>query len=229
MIASPSRRPLAALAVLAVAVVVGGCTTGGASAAPSVAAATPAPATDAAGGPCPTSQPDALPAGEIRVVTIETEMGSIAITVEADLSPVAVGNFVTLAECGYYDGVVFHRVVPGFVIQGGDGQHGRKAAFDRSLIGTGGPGYRIEDEPVTAMYGRATVAMARSTAPNSVGSQFFIVLDDAARGSLASANTYQIIGTVTDGMDAADAIAAAADAEIPTNPIEMTDVSVARP
>jgi cyclophilin family peptidyl-prolyl cis-trans isomerase len=68
--------------------------------------------------------------------------------------------------------------------------------------------------------------MARTAAPNSVGSQFFIVLDDSAQASLASANTYQIIGTVTSGMEVADAIAAAADAEIPSDPVVMTDVSI---
>jgi peptidyl-prolyl cis-trans isomerase B (cyclophilin B) len=71
--------------------------------------------------------------------------------------------------------------------------------------------------------------MARTPQPNSVGSQFFIVLDDSARGALASANTYQIIGTVTSGMDAVDAIAAAADAENPSNPVVMTKVTVSNP
>jgi cyclophilin family peptidyl-prolyl cis-trans isomerase len=158
-----------------------------------------------------------LPAGETRTVTLETTEGPIAITVEADLSPIAAGNFVALAGCGFYDGVVFHRVVPGFVIQGGD----------PTGTGTGGPGYTIKDEPVTTDYSRGTVAMARTPAPDSVGSQFFIVLDDDARGSLAQANTYQIIGTVTAGMETVDAIAAAADAENPTDPVVMNDVSVA--
>ena len=100
----------------------------------------------------------------------------MAITVDADLSPIAAGNFVALAGCGFYDGVVFHRVVPGFVIQGGD----------PTGTGTGGPGYEIQDEPVTATYGRGTVAMARTSAPNSVGSQFFVVLDDGAREALGT-------------------------------------------
>jgi peptidyl-prolyl cis-trans isomerase B (cyclophilin B) len=73
------------------------------------------------------------------------------------------------------------------------------------------------------------VAMARTSQPNSVGSQFFIVLDDSAAGALASYNTYQIIGTVTSGMETADAIAAAADAESPSDPVVMTDVSVSAP
>jgi cyclophilin family peptidyl-prolyl cis-trans isomerase len=210
MILFAVRRPLAALAVLS-ALVFGGCSVVGGGAGSTASAG--------AEGACPTSQPDALPAGESRVVTINTDLGSMELTVEADLSPIAAGNFVALAGCGYYDGVVFHRVVPGFVIQGGD----------PTGTGTGGPGYQIEDETVTATYGRGVVAMARTNAPNSVGSQFFIVLDDEARGALESYNTYQIIGRVTSGMETADAIAAAADSESPSDPIEMTDVSVSNP
>ncbi|MEX1169616.1 MAG: peptidylprolyl isomerase [Chloroflexota bacterium] len=210
----PLRR-LARFATLALgpALLVVACSTAGGTSPEPTAGGT------AASGACPASQPDALPAGETRTVTIETDKGSIAIRIEADLSPIAAGNFVALARCGYYDGVVFHRVVPGFVIQGGD-PTGR---------GTGGPGYQIQDEPVTATYGRGTVAMARTAQPNSVGSQFFIVLDDAALAALASANTYQIIGTVSSGMDAVDAIASAADAELPSNPVVMTRVSVSNP
>lgn len=178
---------------------------------------------------CPTSQPAAAPAGKKQVVSISTPKGTIEITLVDDLSPIAVGNFAALASCGYYDGIVFHRVVPGFVIQGGDGQFGRTSKFDASRVGTGGPGYTIRDEPVTATYQRGTVAMARSSQPNSVGSQFFIVLADDARTSLASANTYQIIGSVTTGMEVADAIAAAADREIPSQPIAMTKVVIASP
>ena len=185
---------------------------------------TPAPvASEAAGGggtgTCPTSQPAPLPAGETRTVTISTDLGDMTLKIQGDLSPIAAGNFVALADCGFYDGVVFHRVVPRFVIQGGD----------PTGTGSGGPGYTIQDEPVTTQYSRGTVAMARTQAPNSVGSQFFIVLDDEARSSLEAANTYQIIGSVTDGLETADKIAAAADAERPTDPIAMNDVSVSNP
>ncbi len=178
---------------------------------------------------CPKAQPAAAPAGSANVVTIDTPKGTIEITLKADLSPIAVGNFLALASCGYYDNVVFHRVVPDFVIQGGDGQYGRTTTFDQSRVGTGGPGYAIQDEPVTTLYSRGTVAMARTAAPNSVGSQFFIVLSDTARSALAgpNANTYQIIGSVTKGMEVADAItAAAAGVEIPPQPIPMTKVTV---
>ncbi|HEX7951354.1 MAG TPA: peptidylprolyl isomerase [Candidatus Limnocylindrales bacterium] len=184
------------------------------------------PSTGTSGaGACPTSQPPALASGQTRTVTIETSKGTITIKIEADLSPIAAGNFVTLAGCGFYDGVVFHRVATlqdgtPFVIQGGD----------PTGTGSGGPGYSIQDEPVAAKYKRGTVAMARTAQPNSVGSQFFIVLDDKDEPILASANTYQIIGSVTAGMDAVDAIyAAAGGQELPSNPIAMTKVTVSNP
>jgi cyclophilin family peptidyl-prolyl cis-trans isomerase len=202
---------LGASLALAATLALGACSVAG--------GATPLPTSGPPAAACPTSQPEPLPAGETRTVTIETDQGAIAIKIEADLSPIAAGNFVALAGCGYYDGVVFHRVVPTFVIQGGD----------PTGTGTGGPGYEIQDEPVTVTYGRGTVAMARTSQPNSVGSQFFIVLDDTARSALESANTYQIIGTVSSGMDAVDAIAAAADAELPSNPVVMTKVTVSNP
>ncbi len=176
------------------------------------------PGLPTAGG-CPTAQPAALPAGETRTVSIKTANGRIVIRVSGDLSPIAAGNFAALADCGYYDGVVFHRVVPGFVIQGGD----------PTGSGRGGPGYTIADEPVTTRYQRGIVAMARTPEPNSQGSQFFIVLSDEAETALARANTYAIFGQVVEGMDTVDAIAAAADAELPTNPVRMDRVSVSNP
>jgi cyclophilin family peptidyl-prolyl cis-trans isomerase len=203
------RRAIRLAAILSVAGLVAAC---GTTQAP---AGSPRAGTDG----CPSNQPDSLAAGESRTVTITTDLGQIAVRVEADLSPIATGNFVALAECGFFDGVVFHRVVPGFVIQGGD----------PTGTGRGGPGYTITDEDVTATYRRGTLAMARSRLPDSQGSQFFIVLDDTAAMSLAAANTYAIMGEVVTGMDVADAIAAAADAELPSDPIVMTDVSVSNP
>jgi cyclophilin family peptidyl-prolyl cis-trans isomerase len=214
-------RSLALLAVVATLAVA--CNPNGTPAPASNSASTaPSAAGSAATGNCPTKQPPPLAAGEKRLVTLSTAKGDIAITIEADLSPIAAGNFVALAECGYYNGVVFHRVVPSFVIQGGD----------PTGTGTGGPGYTIKDEPVTATYGRGTVAMARTPAADSVGSQFFIVLDDAARGALAdpTTNNYQIIGTVTSGMDAVDAIAEdAGGKELPASPVVMDNVTVSTP
>ena len=199
-----------------------GGTTGSASAS---AGASPGASGASGGTNCPTSQPDALAAGQTRTVTLETPKGNIPIKVEADLSPIAAGNFVALASCGFYDGTVFHRTptlqdgTP-FVIQGGD----------PNGDGTGGPGYTIKDEPVKAPYKRGTVAMARTQAPDSVGSQFFIVLDDKDGDVLKSANTYQIIGNVSSGMETADSIfAASGGVELPENPIPITKATVANP
>ena len=210
MTAVPRRPPFAraAFAAVALALALGRCTRG---------AASPLP-TDAEGD-CPVAQPAPLAAGDTRTVEIKTAKGSIVIKVDGSLSPIAAGNFVALASCGFYDGVVFHRVVPDFVIQGGD----------PTGSGSGGPGYTIQDEPVTATYQRGTVAMARSSQPNSQGSQFFIVLSNEAAGALASYNTYAIFGQVSSGMEAADAIAAAADAELPSHPIAMEAVTVSSP
>ena len=159
------------------------------------------PATNANG--CPTSQPAALAAGEQRQIVMTTSMGEITLLVEADLSPIAVGNFVALAECGFYDNVIFHRIAymedgTPFVIQGGD----------PTGTGSGGPGYFIKDEPVVGTYRRGVIAMARSSQPDSQGSQFFVILDDAAAVPLESARTYAILGEVISGMDVVDAIAA---------------------
>jgi len=220
----PIRRLAAPILALSLAATVAACgATASPSPSPSASAAAPAPSV--AESTCPTSQPDPLPAGETRHVTLDTRLGQIVILAEADLSPIAAGNFVALAGCGFYDGTVFHRTptlqdgTP-FVIQGGDPEG----------TGMGGPGYTIKDEPVTTPYKRGTVAMARSSAPDSVGSQFFIVLDDKDGEILGSANTYQIIGNVSSGMATADAIfAASGGVELPTDPVEIKTATVTTP
>jgi peptidyl-prolyl cis-trans isomerase B (cyclophilin B) len=235
------QRPLAwLLAALAVPALLAACTGGGGAAPlptiPSLAPETPTPVPTHPGPTyppgCPKSQPAPLGKDETRTVTIKTDKGDIAMKIDGNLSPIATGNFVALAECGYYDGVIFHRVVDKFVIQGGDGQFGRSPDVIPDLVGSGGPPYRIKDEPVTTTYKRGTVAMARSAQPDSAGSQFFIVLDDAAAQALADPryNNYAIMGEVTSGMDAVDAIAAAAKGqEKPADPVVMTKVTAAKP
>ena len=203
------RRYLAlAVAALAIPVLLTACSAGSAT----IPSGTPA--TYPSG--CPTSQPAPLPAGETRTVTITTDKGNIVIKVDGSLSPIAAGNFVALAECGFYDGTVFHRLVPGFVIQGG----GR----------TDGPPYTIKDEPVTAPYIRGAVAMAKTSNPDSADSQFFIVLDDLT-GRLDT--VYQVFGHVTQGMDTVDTIAAMPNGGTPSNtaldPVAMTKVTVSNP
>ena len=235
------RRSLVlAVAALAVPAALAACSSGAVATLPPIPSEAPATPTPAPTHPgptyppgCPTEQPAALAADDVRVVTISTDKGDIVIEIKGALSPIATGNFVKLASCGYYDMVVFHRLVPGFVIQGGDGMFGRSPDVIPDLVGSGGPKYTIQDEPVSATYGRGTVAMARTSDPNSVGSQFFIVLDDGAQGALAQYNTYQIIGTVTAGMDVADSIAAMPNAGPPSNaavdPVPMTKVTVTTP
>jgi len=212
-----TRSAVSVLAAVLGASLIAGCTSG-------------APTS---GSGCPTAQPDPLPAGQVRDVTIGTAKGTIVIRVDGSLSPIAAGNFVALASCGYYTGVVFHRLVPGFVIQGGDGEFGRVPNVDPDQVGQGGPGYTIDDEPVTATYGRGTVAMARTPAPHSQGSQFFIVLDDGARSALESADTYAIFGSVASGMDVVDAIAGMPNNGEPANqaldPVSMDSVVVSSP
>jgi cyclophilin family peptidyl-prolyl cis-trans isomerase len=235
------RRSLSlAVAALAIPALVAACTTGpGAGAAgtlppvPSLPPETPTPAPTHPGPTyppgCPTAQPAALAKGETRTVTITTDKGTIVIKVEADLSPIAAGNFVALVSCGYYDGVVFHRLVPGFVIQGGDGQFGRSPDVISDLVGSGGPPYTIKDEPVTAPYSRGTLAMAKTQSPDSANSQFFIVLAELPD----LPKTYQVLGHVTSGLDVVDAIAAMPNAGPPgnaaINPLPMTKVTVSTP
>ena len=227
-----SLRPLVLAG--AVAVLVGACS-GSATPAPTIVAPAASAAASAAAGStgCPTSAPAPMAAGDTATVTLATSRGDIVIKVTGSLAPHATGNFVALAACGFYDGVVFHRLVPGFVIQGGDGQYGRAPNMDATQVGRGGPGYTITDDPVTTPYKRGTVAMARSTLPNSQGSQFFIVLSDGAAPALASANTYAIMGDVTSGMDVVDAIAAMPNSGEPDNtaldPLPITRATVARP
>src|SRR5436190_17629820 len=89
--------------------------------------------------------------------TIATEKGDIDIDLFTNDAPKATQNFVDLAQKGYYDDVVFHRIIPGFVIQAGDGQHGKKASLNTGRVGTGGPGYTFEDEPVKGDYLRGSL------------------------------------------------------------------------
>lgn len=125
--------------------------------------------------------------------TLKTSAGDITIKLNDDATPITVNNFVALAESGFYDDTIFHRVIDGFMIQGGD----------PNGDGTGGPGYRFDDEPFEGEYKRGVVAMANA-GPNTNGSQFFIMHKDYALPP-----NYVIFGEVTNGMDAVDAIATA--------------------
>ena len=125
-------------------------------------------------------------------VRLSTTKGEIVFTFYPDEAPQHCAAFLKLAETGFYDGLAFHRVEPGFVVQGGD----------PSGNGTGGPGYRLKAEFNAHPHVRGTVAMARSSDPDSAGSQFYICLDDARFLD----KQYTVFGQMTGGFDALDAI-----------------------
>ena len=125
-------------------------------------------------------------------VTFATDKGDIVARLDANLAPNTVNNFVVQARNGFYDGLTFHRVVPGFVIQGGDPQG----------TGTGGPGYKFADEPVKAPYVLGALAMANA-GPDTNGSQFFICIEDC-QDKLQP--LYNLFGNVTSGIEVAQAI-----------------------
>jgi peptidyl-prolyl cis-trans isomerase B (cyclophilin B) len=136
-------------------------------------------------------QPEAqTDASKMYRVTITTDRGPIVMDLDPQLAPNTVNNFIGLARQGYYDGLTFHRVVPEFVIQGGDPDG----------TGRGGPGYKFADEPVKGQYTRGAVAMANA-GPDTNGSQFFICIDDCTS---KLAPNYNLFGFVIEGQDIAE-------------------------
>lgn len=135
---------------------------------------------------------------ETRAV-IETKFGNIELRFFPDVAPNHVNSFIELAKKGFYDGTTFHRVIPGFMIQGGDPN---SKDPDRSRHGIGGPGYTIKAEFNEKPHKRGTLSMARSADPNSAGSQFFICVADAPFLN----RQYTVFGEVVSGMEAADKI-----------------------
>lgn len=138
--------------------------------------------------------------------TLETDLGTITVELQPVQAPNTVNNFVFLAREGFYDGVSFHRVIRGFMVQTGD----------PSGTGRGGPGYRIVDEPVAESYVRGVVAMANAGQPNTAGSQFFIVQGE----EVFLPRTYTVFGKVTDGLDIVDQIAS-----VPVGPSPSGEMS----
>jgi peptidylprolyl isomerase len=160
---------------------------------------------------------DTLDPAKTYTATVVTNKGTFAIELFDEEAPMAVNSFVCLARAGFFDGVVFHRIVAGFVIQGGD----------PTGTGTGGPGYEFDDEQVTRTYSRGTVAMANS-GPDTNGSQFFVCLADVGLPP-----SYTIFGTVVSGMETVDAIAAVetelgGDGQMssPLEPVVMESVTI---
>jgi len=130
---------------------------------------------------------------------VNTNLGNIQFELLADIAPETVRNFIKLAKSGFYDGTLFHRVIPKFMIQGGDPN---TKESDKSTWGTGGPGYNIKAEFNSRSHLRGIVSMARSSDPDSAGSQFFIVTSD----STFLDREYTVFGQVADGMEVADKI-----------------------
>ena len=135
-------------------------------------------------------------------VIIKTNFGSIKFGLLPELAPETVRNFVTLAKNGIYDGTLFHRVIPGFMIQGGDPN--TKDPNKKSQWGMGGPGHNIKAEFSSRSHLEGIVSMARAADPDSAGSQFFIVTSDNNTESLD--RQYTVFGKVTEGMDVAHKI-----------------------
>ena len=160
------------------------------------------------------------PAKDSEVIVMKTNMGTIKMRLFPEKAPKTVENFVTHAKEGYYDGLTFHRVINGFMIQGGDPEG----------TGMGGPGYGIKGE--FAMNGfkndlkhtTGVLSMARSQRPNSAGSQFFIMVDDAPHLD----GQYAAFGKVTEGMDVVDAIGQTAvdENQKPREDITINSVSI---
>jgi peptidyl-prolyl cis-trans isomerase B (cyclophilin B) len=225
-------RPLPPLLVCAAALAAAGC--GGSSDDSGGAAATPAKTTAPAGLPAgckqvsrPKPKPDrTLPKPKLRlsasktyVATVATSCGSFDITLDVRDSPRTSASFASLAGKRFYDGTTFHRVVPGFVIQGGDPKGD----------GSGGPGYKVvEAPPKHVRYTPGVVAMAKTQfeASGTSGSQFFVVTGD----KYTFAPEYALLGKVSGGQEAVDRIAAAdADPQsgAPVSPIRIDSIRVA--
>ena len=156
----------------------------------------------------------AVPVNAKDYAVIDTEFGSIIIEFLPEKAPEHVKNFQKLAKSGFYDGTHFHRVIPGFMIQGGD-PNSKNA--DRNSHGTGGPGYSINAEFNNTRHDRGVVSMARSSDPDSAGSQFFIVVKD----SHFLDRQYTAFGKVVRGMSVADKITA-----VPRDGRDMPDKDV---
>jgi len=157
----------------------------------------------------------------MTTVNIETNHGNISFELLPELAPETVRNFEKLTKDGFYDGTLFHRVIPGFMIQGGDPN---TKTDNKGSWGMGGPGYSIKAEFSSRSHLRGIVSMARSQDPNSAGSQFFIVTSD----SVFLDREYTVFGQVKEGMDVADKIVNAQKDgnDCPLEKVQMLKVSL---
>jgi len=149
---------------------------------------------------------------------IETKFGNIELKFFPDVAPNHVNNFIELASKGFYDGTTFHRVIPGFMIQGGDPN---SKNHDKSTHGMGGPGYELKAEFNDKPHKRGTLSMARAASPDSAGSQFFICVADSAFLD----RQYTVFGEVVSGMDVVDKIVGQSK-DVHDNPNERIEMKV---
>jgi dolichyl-diphosphooligosaccharide--protein glycosyltransferase len=186
---------------------------------------------------CPTAAPTATEAADILADTagtasFETTLGSFTMELYGDVAPIATANFVALARCGFYEGITFHRVLAGFVVQAGD-PNTRENQGDFEGLGSGGPGYgfAIELPPEGLTYDQYTVAMANSARPNSNGSQFFICLADI--DAQFQVRSFTIFGHVSSGMEVVDAIGGVAVNDpllgVPVDPVVINRILIGAP
>ncbi len=186
-------------------------------------AATPAGTGAETGGASPARKQYSAPPAMVidpskhYTATIKTTKGTMKAELYANEAPLTVNNFVVLSRDGFYNGIKFHRIIKGFMVQTGDPRGD----------GTGGPGYEFKDEPVTRDYTRGTLAMANA-GPNTNGSQFFIVHKDAGLQK-----NYTIFGKLTEGFETLDAIAgtpvspdARGEPSVPQEDVRITGITI---
>ncbi len=172
-----------------------------------------------AGAWAETPQPPLTEDGKAARAIITTRFGEMELVFFPDLAPKHVESFLTLARKGFYDGTIFHRVIPGFMIQGGDPN--TKDPSNRQSYGNGGPGYTLPAEFNRLPHERGIVSAARAADPNSAGSQFFIVIDKAPHLD----GKYTVFGEVVRGMDVADTIVQQ-PRDRRDNPLERVEITV---
>lgn len=172
-----------------------------------------------AGAWAETPQPPLTEDGKAARAIITTRFGEMELVFFPELAPKHVESFLTLARKGFYDGTIFHRVIPGFMIQGGDPN--TKDPSNRQSYGNGGPGYTLPAEFNRLPHERGIVSAARAADPNSAGSQFFIVIDKAPHLD----GKYTVFGEVVRGMDVADTIVQQ-PRDRRDNPLERVEITV---
>jgi peptidyl-prolyl cis-trans isomerase B (cyclophilin B) len=168
--------------------------------------------------------PNNTPAAGDEVAVLQTNLGRIVLGFLPEVAPKHVQNFKDLARAGFYDGTKFHRVIPGFMIQGGDPN---SRSDDRNTHGTGGPGHSVKAEFSSTKHVRGILSAARSSDPDSAGSQFFLMVKDSTHLD----GQYSAYGRVVEGMDVVDKIVAIPrdrrDNPNPENPAIIESATIA--